>query len=132
MTMVPKKAGLSPLRHHDREPSQRATACRYGTIVIYGAPLTCERYWVARLPPSAPGFGTSAYPQEAGAIAALPSTEKECHEEARAAQQKIGRNRDLLDQLIGAGGEPGRHVDAERFRSLEVDHQLDLRGLLHR
>src|SRR5262249_61377623 len=37
-----------------------------------------------------------------------------------------------LDHLLGAHEQPGRHGKAERLRGLEIDHQLDLGGLLHR
>src|SRR5258707_4765485 len=32
-----------------------------------------------------------------------------------------------LDQLVGAGDERCRHLDAERFRGLQIDDQLELR-----
>ena len=37
-----------------------------------------------------------------------------------------------LDHLVGAAGERQRHGDAERLGGLEVDEELDLRGLLDR
>jgi hypothetical protein len=49
--------------------------------VTSGALLTCACYL------GSSGFGTSVRPQEAGAIAALTSTEKEYREETHAAQQ---------------------------------------------
>src|SRR5262249_22888549 len=36
-----------------------------------------------------------------------------------------------LDHLVGAGEQRWRHVETDRLRSLEVDGQLDLCGLLH-
>ena len=36
----------------------------------------------------------------------------------------------LFDHLIGGGEQCGRHVEAERLGSLEVDHQLELDRLL--
>src|SRR5262249_10152670 len=36
-----------------------------------------------------------------------------------------------FDHLVGAGKQRGRHGDAERFRGLEVDHQLELSRPLH-
>ena len=34
-----------------------------------------------------------------------------------------------LDHLVGEGKQLVRHLEAGRFRSFEVDHQLELRGL---
>src|SRR5262245_10235308 len=34
-----------------------------------------------------------------------------------------------LDHLVGAGEQHRRNFNAERFGSLEIDHQLELRGL---
>jgi hypothetical protein len=39
---------------------------------------------------------------------------------------------DLLDQLVGGGGQSERHVEAKRLGSLEVDDQLEIRHLLDR
>ena len=38
----------------------------------------------------------------------------------------------LFDDLVRLGGEAGRHLDAERLGSLEVDEQLELGRLHHR
>ena len=38
----------------------------------------------------------------------------------------------LFDQLVGAAGQRQRDGDAKRLGGLEVDEQLQLRGLLHR
>src|SRR5512133_3712310 len=38
---------------------------------------------------------------------------------------------DLLDHLISAGKQRGRHSEAERLGGLEIDHQLILCRLLH-
>jgi hypothetical protein len=43
-----------------------------------------------------------------------------------------GRSPALLDNLIGAGEDRGRHSEAERIGGLEVDDELDPRGLLDR
>jgi hypothetical protein len=37
-----------------------------------------------------------------------------------------------LDHLVGATEQRQRHGEAERFRGLEIDDQLDFRGLLDR
>src|SRR5215831_1894768 len=37
-----------------------------------------------------------------------------------------------LDHLVGAGEQRRGHIKAECLRGLEIDHQLDLGGLLHR
>ena len=36
----------------------------------------------------------------------------------------------LLDHLVGAGKQRGRHFKAERLGRLEVDHQVEFRRLL--
>jgi hypothetical protein len=38
----------------------------------------------------------------------------------------------LLNDLVGTGEHRGRYGEAERFRGLEIDHELEFRGLLHR
>jgi hypothetical protein len=38
----------------------------------------------------------------------------------------------LLDHLVGASEQNGRHVKADSFGSLEIDHQLEMRRLLDR
>ena len=40
------------------------------------------------------------------------------------------RARILLDHLVGAGEQRGRNCKSERFRSLEIDHELES-GWLH-
>ena len=41
-------------------------------------------------------------------------------------QQPAWRNLQLLDNLVGASEQRRRHIQAERPRSLEIDHQLVL------
>ena len=38
----------------------------------------------------------------------------------------------LLDHLVGKRQQPIRHIQAERLRGLEIDDQLQFRGLLYR
>jgi hypothetical protein len=42
-----------------------------------------------------------------------------------------GRPVPSFDHLVGAGKQRVRHRQAERLRGLEVDHQLEPRGLYH-
>jgi hypothetical protein len=37
-----------------------------------------------------------------------------------------------FDHVVGKGEQCWRHLKAQRFRGLEIDHQLKLGGLLHR
>jgi hypothetical protein len=46
-------------------------------------------------------------------------------------EQSCGKP-DLLDHLVGADEQRRRHFEAECPRSLEIDEQLELRGLLYR
>src|SRR5262245_29453648 len=41
-------------------------------------------------------------------------------------------SRSLFDHLVGAGDERGRHGETKRFRSLEIDDQLQLGREFHR
>jgi hypothetical protein len=58
----------------------------------------------------------------AGSGHSLPSS--------RCSEAKKGSN--LFDHLVGAGEQRQRHSEAERFRSSEVDDQLDFCRLLNR
>src|ERR1051325_7436119 len=35
-----------------------------------------------------------------------------------------------FNHLVGAGGEPGRHVEPKRFGGFEVDHEFEFSGLI--
>ena len=37
----------------------------------------------------------------------------------------------LFDHLVGAGKQRGRHVEAERLGGLQVDNEIEARGLFH-
>jgi hypothetical protein len=43
-----------------------------------------------------------------------------------------GQTSELFDHLVGAGEQRGRHLDAECFRSLEIDPQVVFHRSLHR
>jgi hypothetical protein len=43
-----------------------------------------------------------------------------------------GKTASLFDHLVGAGEQCGRHLEAKRLGSFEVDEELDLRCLLDR
>jgi hypothetical protein len=52
---------------------------------------------------------------------------------ARRIKKDNGRNdRDLFNDLIGHCENLRRHIEAERFRGLKIDHQFDLGCLHHR
>jgi len=38
----------------------------------------------------------------------------------------------LLNDFVGAGEQHGWHFEADGFGCLEIDHELELRRLLHR
>ena len=57
---------------------------------------------------------------------------KICQEGTHAAQQTTQLVASLFDHLIGAGEQCGWHGEAERLCGLEIDDQLDFRGLLDR
>jgi hypothetical protein len=59
-----------------------------------------------------------------GAIAMSAS----CHERTHAPQH----NPCLFDHLVGAAEQHGWHVEAQRLRDLEIDHNLKPRWLLDR
>jgi hypothetical protein len=56
-----------------------------------------------------------------------------CHIRTHALQQAMrGFERSSLDQLVGAAEQGERHGQAERLGGLEVNDQLNFRGLLDR
>src|SRR5262252_7271600 len=52
-----------------------------------------------------------------------------CQKRTHAVQQGAAKTAPLFDHLVGACEQHWRHVKAERFCGLEIDHQLHLRGL---
>src|SRR5262245_59905598 len=49
---------------------------------------------------------------------------------ARSGCEQMQQTVALFNHLVGAGEQRGRHLDAERFGGLEIDHQLEF-GWLH-
>src|SRR5207253_9389193 len=43
-----------------------------------------------------------------------------------------GKQPRSFDHLVGAGGEPGRHVETKRFGGFEVDREFEFGGLIDR
>ena len=50
-----------------------------------------------------------------------------CHNRTHAPQQE-----ELFDHLVGAGKQRWRNGEAECFRGLEIDSQIEIGALLHR
>jgi hypothetical protein len=50
----------------------------------------------------------------------------------KAAVSRSQQGSDLFNHLVGAGEEGRRHFEADRSRSLEIDHKLELGWLLER
>jgi hypothetical protein len=69
---------------------------------------------------SAKGAGSDTSKQTTGGPAALSET---CQ-----FRKSVG----LLDHLAGVGKQYGRHRNAQRFGSLEVDYEIELLGPLYR
>jgi hypothetical protein len=61
-------------------------------------------------------------------VAKCPLWAKSCPEQA---QQKSAIDGSLFDHLVGACYQLWRHIEPERFGSLGVDEQFELRRLLH-
>jgi hypothetical protein len=51
---------------------------------------------------------------------------------AMSGREQSQQGNPLIDHLVGACGEAGRHFEPEYFGSLEVDNKLELGGLIDR
>src|SRR5207253_5013393 len=51
---------------------------------------------------------------------------------ARTGLMHRGKQPRSFDHLVGAGGEPGRHVETKRFGGFEVDREFEFGGLIDR
>ena len=51
---------------------------------------------------------------------------------ANSGREQSQQGNPLIDHLVGACGEAGRHFEPEYFGSLEVDNKLELGGLIDR
>jgi hypothetical protein len=50
---------------------------------------------------------------------------------AKTGRERVQQDRPLFDHLVGERQQPIRHIDPERLRGLEVDHQLELGRLFY-
>jgi hypothetical protein len=61
-------------------------------------------------------------------LSAAPALSRSGQNRPPAPQQKAL----LFDHLVGAGGQPGRHVKAKRLGGFQVDDELEPGGLIDR
>src|SRR5262249_22403986 len=115
----------------------------FSMITVPSSGLTCSTHGRARVSNAPPGGnGTTSRIGRVGYACAQAMRETAGSAAAPAARCKNLRRGSFilnppsrftsLDHLVGAGEQRRWHVEAERPRSVEVDHQLELRRLHNR